>query len=299
MTILNLTASLDADAQNMYKNLADDIIQAVGTEFYYLPKERADLDLLLREDKHRAFKNAYIIEGYVKDKERFVSNVNSQTKYGIDYREYLTLCITRRRFHEVMPIEFIRPRTGDLIYSPIYKGVFTINYTEHEFPFYQLQQLTFYELYLERYVHNQDTLETGVQAVDNIQYKYGYQIAYGYDDMVGTFAIGDKVNQIFSGVTITGKIASIDTVNKIINITDITSTNEINITFISSETALVYDITNNTKRFEIIKVYDVDDTLPTQDTKYVIPNSNVAMNQELEKDVEDYIAPIPKNPFWG
>lgn len=68
MTINNLTASVDADAQNMYKQLMDDIIQAVGTDFYYLPKERLDVDALLREDIHRVFKNAYIIEGYVKNK---------------------------------------------------------------------------------------------------------------------------------------------------------------------------------------------------------------------------------------
>jgi hypothetical protein len=300
MTINNLTAFVDIDAQNMYKQLADDIIQAVGTDFYYLPKERLDVDAFLREDIHRVFKNAYIIEGYVKNKEQYVHTINAQAKYGMDYREYITLCITKNRFHQVLPIEFARPRTGDLIYSPVYKGVFTINYTEHEMPFYQLQQLTFYELYLERYVYNQDTIETGIAVVDNIQYEYGYQITIQYTDRVGTFVVGDKVDQTWSGITIRGKIASIDTVNNRMTITDITSNNELQLNFVVSETYLVYKSTDNTRRFEISKIYDVNSTLATNETDLVIPNSDQAQNQELEKDIKDYINPVPSNnPFWS
>lgn len=299
MTILNLTAGVDADLQLEYQKLMDDIIQAVGTDFYYLPKERLDVDAFLREDIHRVFNDAYVIEGYIKNKDQYVHSINTQAKYGIDYREYVTLCVTKKRFHDVMPDEFIRPRTGDLIYSPTYKGVFSINYTEHEMPFYQLQQLTFYELYLERYVYNQDTLDTGIPTVDNIQYKYGYQITIQYTDMVGTFFIGDKIDQSINGIAITGKIASIDTNNNRLTIVDITSSDELQLNFAVSDIYLVYDTSNNAKRFEISKIYDVDSTLTNQETELVMPNSKVAYNQELEKDVNDYIDPLPNNPFWN
>lgn len=299
MTILNLTASVDTDLQLEYQKLMDDIIQAVGTDFYYIPKERLDVDALLREDIHRVFNDAYIIEGYIKNKDNYINSINTQAKYGINYREYATLVVTKKRFHEVMPNEFVRPRTGDLIYSPAYKGLFTINYTEHEIPFYQLQQLTFYELYLERYVYNQDTLETGVAVVDNIQYEYGYQSTIQFTDMNGTFSIGDVIEQEFNGIRITGKIATIDVPNNRLSIVDITSNNELQLNFIVSEAFMVYDTDNETKYFEITKIYDVDSTLTNQETDLVLPNTKEAYNQELEKDLKDYIEPIPSNPFWG
>jgi hypothetical protein len=299
MTILNLTAGVDTDLQIEYQKLMDDVIQAVGTDFYYIPKERLDVDTLLREDIHRVFNDGYVIEGYIKNKDSYVNSINTQAKYGINYREYATLVITKKRFHEVMPNEFIRPRTGDLIYSPVYKGLFTINYTEHEVPFYQLQQLTFYELYLERYVYNQDTLDTGISVVDNIQYKYGYQVTLRYIDMIGTFAVGDIVDQEFNNITITGKIANIDSVNNRITIVDITSNNELQLNFIVSEVYMVYKSNDNTKYFEITKIYDVNSTLTNLETDLVLPNSREAYNQELEKDLKDYIEPLPSNPFWN
>jgi hypothetical protein len=299
MTILNLTASADTDLQLEYQKLMDDIIQAVGTDFYYIPKERLNVDALLREDIHRVFNDAYVIEGYIKNKENYVNSINTQAKYGINYREYATLVVTKKRFHEVMPNEFIRPRTGDLIYSPVYKGLFTINYTEHEIPFYQLQQLTFYELYLERYVYNQDTLDTGVAVVDNIQYKYGYQVTVQYTDMVGTFVVGDAIEQEFNGITITGKIATIDSANNKLTIVDITSNNELQLNFVVSEVYMVYKASDNTKYFEITKIYDVSSALTNLETDLVLPNSKEAYNQELEKDLKDYIEPIPSNPFWN
>ncbi len=299
MTILNLTASADTDLQLEYQKLMDDIIQAVGTDFYYIPKERLNVDALLREDIHRVFNDAYVIEGYIKNKENYVNSINTQAKYGINYREYATLVVTKKRFHEVMPNEFIRPRTGDLIYSPVYKGLFTINYTEHEIPFYQLQQLTFYELYLERYVYNQDTLDTGIAVVDNIQYKYGYQVTVQYTDMVGTFVVGDAIEQEFNGITITGKIATIDSANNRLTIVDITSNNELQLNFVVSEVYMAYKASDNTKYFEITKIYDVSNTLTNLETDLVLPNSKEAYNQELEKDLKDYIEPIPSNPFWN
>lgn len=299
MTILNLTASVDTDLQLEYQKLMDDIIQAVGTDFYYIPKERLDVDALLREDIHRVYNDAYVIEGYIKNKDNYINSINTQAKYGINYREYATLVVTKKRFHEVMPNEFVRPRTGDLIYSPVYKGLFTINYTEHEIPFYQLQQLTFYELYLERYVYNQDTLNTGVDVVDNIQYKYGYQITIQYTDMVGTFAIGDVLEQEFNGITITGKIATIDSANNRLSIVDVTSNNELQLNFIVSEVFMAYKASDNTKYFEITKIYDIDSTLTNLETDLVLPNSQETHNQELEKDLKDYIEPLPSNPFWN
>lgn len=117
--------------------------------------------------------------------------------------------------------------------------------------------------------------------------------------MVGTFNVGDKVDQQFSGITISGKIASIDIPNTNLTITDITSTNELQLNFTQSDTYLVYNTTDNSKYFEISKIYDVDSTLPTQDSDLVMPHSKESINQELEKDINDYIEPLQTNPFWN
>lgn len=300
MTINPLTAAVDLQAQEMYKNLCDDIIQAVGTDFYYLPKEQIEVDKLLREDVHRTFNNAYVIEGYVRNKDHYINTITTQAKYGTNFIEYMTLCITRRRFHEVLPTEIIRPKTGDLIYSPVYEGVFKVKYTEHEFPFHQLQQLTFYELYLERYIYGHDTINTNIDAINNIQYQNAYQIVIKYTNLNGTFAVGDHVQQVLDGTVLTGKIANIDAPNSQITLTDIKSTSELVINFISSDSYIIEDVTDPLKTFEITKVYNVDGTLLDGEDNLVIPNSSPAMNQELEKDNENYYNPInPNNPFWS
>jgi hypothetical protein len=79
--------------------------------------------------------------------------------------------MARKRFkQQVTDIDstIIRPREGDLIYFPLSKSLFEINFVEHENPFYPLGRLYSYFITAELFTYSYEkinTLNTSVNAV--------------------------------------------------------------------------------------------------------------------------------------
>ena len=52
--------------------------------------------------------------------------------------------------------------------------MFQIMHVEHEQPFYQLNNLPVYKLRAQLFEYNDEDLDTGVDAIDQIEREYGY-----------------------------------------------------------------------------------------------------------------------------
>jgi hypothetical protein len=84
----------------------------------------------------------------------------------------MELVVARKRFEqEVTTYEpsITRPREGDIIYFPLSRTLFEINFVEHENPFYQLGKLYTYLLVCEAFTYGQEDLDTGFSTVDNFE----------------------------------------------------------------------------------------------------------------------------------
>ena len=62
-----------------------------------------------------------------------------------------------------------RPLEGDLIYHPILKKLFSVNFVDHDEPFHQLDNNPAYRLRCRTFDYSSEILDTGVDAIDAIE----------------------------------------------------------------------------------------------------------------------------------
>jgi hypothetical protein len=85
------------------------------------------------------------------------------TQFGLEIKDKITLIMARKRFkEEVTDIDrsITRPREGDLIYFPLSKSLFEINFVEHENPFYPLGKLYSYQITAELFTYSYEKITT-------------------------------------------------------------------------------------------------------------------------------------------
>ena len=67
-------------------------------------------------------------------------------KFGLEIRDDTTLVLSKRRFEEHVASKATltaqRPNEGDIVYVPLLKSFFEIQFVEDQEAFYQLRQLT-------------------------------------------------------------------------------------------------------------------------------------------------------------
>ena len=62
-----------------------------------------------------------------------------------------------------------RPQEGDLVYHPIVEKIFQINFVDHDEPFHQLDNNPIYKLKCSQYEYSSEVLDTGIEAIDEIE----------------------------------------------------------------------------------------------------------------------------------
>ena len=62
-----------------------------------------------------------------------------------------------------------RPQEGDLVYHPIVNKIFQINFVDHDEPFHQLDNNPVYKLKCQQYEYSSEVLDTGIDAIDEIE----------------------------------------------------------------------------------------------------------------------------------
>ena len=70
---------------------------------------------------------------------------------------------------EATPTDSDRPLEGDLIYHPILKKLFSVNFVDHDEPFHQLDNNPAYRLRCRTFDYSSEILDTGVDAIDAIE----------------------------------------------------------------------------------------------------------------------------------
>jgi hypothetical protein len=158
--------------QSLVNDLTIETIKAMGRDVYYIPREYLKLDRLFGEDTMSKFTKAYMIEMYVQDVQRFDGQRDVISKFGIEITDRLTLQVAITRFNQEIRTRepsIKKPRPGDLIYFPLSKHIFEINYVEDEIPFYQHGGLTTYTLTCEAFTYSNEEIETGITDVDAVE----------------------------------------------------------------------------------------------------------------------------------
>ena len=159
--------------QNLIQDLLIESIKFYGMDVYWLPRiSSSSADDILGEDTLASFSTNHMIEMYIKNVEGFEGQGDFLSKFGLDIRDQITFTVAIRRF-EQLDSGYERPREGDLIYFPLNKKLFEIQFVEHESMFYPTGALPVYDLRCELFAYNQQDINTGIEEIDQISQTIG------------------------------------------------------------------------------------------------------------------------------
>lgn len=188
---INLTSV--SSEQNLVEDITIEIIQAMGQDCYYVPRTALNIDKIFGEDPSSFFNKAYKIEMYILSYKGF-EGTDVVTQFGIEIKDKINLLVARKRFkQQVSDIEttIIRPREGDLIYFPLSKSLFEINFVEHENPLYPLGKLYSYILTAELFTYSYEKISTPIPAINSPFTSTGATVGNTYspkNNILGTTA---------------------------------------------------------------------------------------------------------------
>jgi len=195
--------------QDLTEDLTIEIIRTMGREMYYIPRNIVELDKIFGEGKRVNYKDAVPLEMYIDSVSGFQGQGDIASKFGIEIKDNVYLTLSKKRFIQEIQARFptiTRPREGDLVYFPLSKAIFEINFVEHENPFYQLGKLYSYRLTCELFTYDQENMSTGTTDIDAIQSEtrqYTYRFTTGNDlngITLNNFYAGEVVYQC-NGIT--------------------------------------------------------------------------------------------------
>tara|TARA_Y100000310_G_scaffold319115_1_gene373993 strand:+ start:379 stop:1326 length:948 start_codon:yes stop_codon:yes gene_type:complete len=194
--------------QNILEDLTIESIKTMGKDMVYIPRTLVNVDDLFGEDVLSKFDDGYQLEMYIQSVDGFEGEGDILAKFGLEIRDRVELVVSRKRFEQVVgDYESIkRPREGDLIFFPLSKTLFEINFVEHENPFYQLGRLYTYKLSCEVFSYSQEEVDTGYSDIDVVETerkKFAVEFDLGTrvsDVTYSNYFEGETVFQV-SGVT--------------------------------------------------------------------------------------------------
>ena len=189
--------------QNLLHDLLIESIKFYGMDVYWLPRiSSSSADQILGEDTLSSYSVNHMIEMYIKNVEGFEGQGDFLSKFGLDIRDQITFTVAIRRF-EQLDSGYPRPREGDLIYFPMNKKLFEIQFVEHESLFYPMGTLPVYDLRCELFAYNQQKINTGIDEIDQIAQTTGPRAqAFTSNALAGesttqdNFAIEEKADSI-------------------------------------------------------------------------------------------------------
>ena len=199
--------------QNLYEDIVIESLKIYGQDVYYLPRDIVAEDKIFGDDIPSRFNSSYKIEMYLENIEGFDGEGDLFTRLGVEIRDEATFVVSRRRWTQTVArmdnnVTSVRPLEGDLIYLPLTNKLFQINFVEHEQPFYQLSNLPVYKLRAQLFEYNDEDLDTGVEAIDQIEQDYAYTYILTLNGTSQIIEVGETATQTLSGgVTIAGEVA--------------------------------------------------------------------------------------------
>lgn len=193
--------------QDLVESVTVEVIKATGMDCLYIPRQYLSIDRLFGEDPGSSFSTSYTIEMYLANFRGF-DGTDIITQFGIEIKDKVVLILARKRFTEEVTTfdpTIIRPREGDLIYFPLSKSLFEINFVEHENPMYPLGKLYSYQITAELFTYSYETIQTNNSTVNDVMNTtrgLSGSTIIPLNNVVGTTAgINDVLKQEATGFT--------------------------------------------------------------------------------------------------
>ena len=156
--------------KNLYEDLIIEQLKIYGHDVHYMPRENLYTDGILGNTTDK-FTDEYMIEMYVEEVNGFAGQGDLIGKFGLDMRDELTFVVVRRTFELLVDqpsntLTFNRPKEGDVIYMPLFKKFWQVDFVEDEDPMYQISDLPIFKLKCSTWDYSSESVETGLTEID-------------------------------------------------------------------------------------------------------------------------------------
>jgi hypothetical protein len=224
-------------------------IKTFGTDVYYCPRTLNDEDTLMGEDNTASYNSAHTIEMYIKSIDGFEGEGDFISKFGIQIKDQITFTVARRRWAELNVQGEGRataPAGGDLIYFPLTGALFQVMFVEDETIFYQTGGLQTYDLLCEMFFYSDQSLNTGIEAIDAIERAQSYSIDFTMNTGSGNYTVGEQVYQgaSLAAATVKGEVASWNATDKVLNLINMTGNFSGVVNIVGNDSSASYSITS-------------------------------------------------------
>lgn len=151
--------------QDLYEDMVVESIEMYGMQFIYLPRNIVTQDDILREGDIIQYDKAIPITAYFKSVDGWTGDGNFLSKFGPQIRNSFTLVAAMRSFR--VEAEQYRPMEGDLIYVPLNKKLFQIQFVNHEVMFYELGKTYSWDIPCTLFEYSNEKFATGITEIDD------------------------------------------------------------------------------------------------------------------------------------
>ena len=156
--------------KNLYEDLIIEQLKIYGHDVHYMPRENLFTDGVLGNTTDK-FTDEYMIEMYVEEVNGFAGQGDLIGKFGLDMRDELTFVVARRTFELLVDqpsntLTINRPKEGDVIYMPLFKKFWQVDFVEDEDPMYQISDLPIFKLKCSTWDYSSESVETGLTEID-------------------------------------------------------------------------------------------------------------------------------------
>lgn len=198
--------------QRLVEDLMIETIKINGVDCYYIPNENESArDLLYGEDPLKKFSAAYPLELYITNVDGYEGEREFFSKFGLEIRNNMSIIVSKRSFARWVPQnKYIRPREGDLIYIPFLSQtgeMYEIKYVNYSEAFYVLgnKYPFFYKMELEKFKYSQETIDVGIENIDNIVAQEAYTVSLTVNTAsgLGNYEQGESVTSGSNSGTVT------------------------------------------------------------------------------------------------
>jgi hypothetical protein len=193
--------------QDILEELTIELIKTMGRDMYYIPRNILNMDSLFGEGLRVNYTDGVPLEMYIDSVSGFDGQGDIASKFGIEIKDNINLTLSKKRFNQEISTKIpsiTRPKEGDLIYFPLAKALFEINFVEHENPFYQFGKLYSYKLTCELFTYNQEEVQTGNTDIDAVVSENQQYVSVLSITQIGgqtlSLLVGETVYQV-DGVT--------------------------------------------------------------------------------------------------
>lgn len=217
---------------SLIEDLYNEAIFMQGFSGYYIPNTNAaNRDLIYGDDPLKHFDDAYKLDMYLVNTMDYGDEQDFFSKFGLEVRNQVKLQFTVKEFVKRTLKLFERPLEGDLIFIPFMKDtgeLFEIKFVNTSKDLYTLGRIKpyYYELSLEPFKYNDESLDTGISLIDSIEISESIKTTLNVQgEGIGNYTVGEILYQGTANSHIAAaEVVAWDSANSLLTVINVSGT---------------------------------------------------------------------------